>query len=270
MPYNVQKGHVEFVTALFSFPAVPTAALHCHPLVSKLKASVSYGFMSQLDSVAEMLRSEISTRTSITKLRNGWLAVALAWRLGLLRKLSGRGLVCHLGFRVLQNEDIYAEALQGWQGQNLALLKYLKKHSASSLSYHRYFQSRLFFTLLGVLSPQNQRAACGRHHHHSCGWAGQHFTLQTCSSPGEPRLRSKAGGRKMGCATAFYQIPQISVAVWLLLMIILSICIAFSSHRSQNTLKRLVKAIIGSRLSWSTLHPRGQPPLCLAQRASSY
>lgn len=85
----------------------------------------------------------------------------------------------------------------------------------------------------------------------------------------QPRFRSKAGGRKMGCATAFYQIPQISVTGWPLLMIILSICIAFSSHRSQNTLKRLVKAIIGSRLSWSTLHPRGQPPLCLAQRASS-
>lgn len=184
VPYNVQKGHVEFLIALFSFPAIPTATLQCHPLVSKPRALVSCGFMCQPDSMAEMLRHKITMRTSIIKFRNRWFAMALAWWLGLVRKLSGRSLVCHLGFRVLQNEGICVGALQGWQGENLALLRCLQRHSASLLPYCRCFLNRSFFTRLGVISPQNQKATCGKCRRHFCGWAGQHFTLQTRSSHG--------------------------------------------------------------------------------------
>lgn len=121
----------------------------------------------------------------------------------------------------------------GWQGRSLVLLKYLKRPSASSLLYPQFFKSQLFPSIQGCFHPK----IAGQYREDTIAISsvdGQHFTLQTCSSSGELPLHPKARrGGKMAYRTAFCQILQVSVIGLLLATIIIpSICIAFSSHRS--------------------------------------
>lgn len=120
---------------------------------------------------------------------------------------------------------------------------------------------RVIFSCSGVLSPQKSKGNVWKMLSLLLLVGGTSPSRLAAVRVSYDFIQKQAGEEKKVCATAFYQILQLSVTGWLLLMIIGSICIAFSSHRSQNTLKRLVEAITGSRLSWTTWHPEGRPPL---------